>query len=227
MSSRKSSSAKQERNTISVLLADDHGVVRDSLQCLLESASDIRVVAAIPAVSEALTEIERLTPRVAVLKFEMNGVNGVDATRIIVEKSPHVGVIVLSDQSSPTVLRRALEAGARGYLTRESSGEELLKAIREVAEGKRYLGRGLAEGFVDLYRGGRSSAGGVEGLTVTERNILRLVANGGSNPSISKALGLSTRTVETYRLRMMRKLGVDNLASLVKYAIRHGIVPLE
>jgi len=212
---------------ISVLLADDHGIVRDGLRCLLETASDIKVVASIAGVSEALREIERAAPKVAVLKFEMNGVNGVDATRIIGEKAPQVAVIVLSDQSSPTVLRRALEAGARGYLTRESSGEELLKAIREVAEGKRYLGRGLAEGFVDLYGGPRTGARSVEGLTVTERNILRLVANGGSNPSISKALGLSTRTVETYRLRMMRKLGIDSLAALVKYAIRHGIVPLE
>ncbi|MGH8764931.1 MAG: LuxR C-terminal-related transcriptional regulator [Burkholderiales bacterium] len=207
-----------------MLLADDHGIVRDGLRCLLDNADDIKVVAAIATIGEAVREIERLAPRVAVLKFEMNGV---DATRLVVEKAPQLGVIVLADHGSPRVLQRVLEAGALGYLTRESSGEELFKAIREVAAGKRYLERGLAGSFVDIYRGARAGTEGVEGLTLTERNILRLVANGGSNPSISRALGLSTRTVETYRLRMMRKLGIDSFASLVKYAIRHGVVPLE
>ena len=201
--------------------------MRDSLRCLLEASADIKVVAAIAGLTGALHEVERLAPKVVVLKLESHGVNGIDATRVILEKMPQVGVIVLSEQGSPGVLRRALEAGARGFLTGESTGEDLLKAIHDVASGRRFLGRGLAEGFVELYQSKRRDARTVEGLTATELNILRLVANGGSNPSISKALGLSTRTVETYRLRMMRKLGVDSLASLVKDAVRHGIVPLE
>ena len=224
MSARKPSGSRQDRDRIPVVVVFDHGVLRDGLRSLLEEAGDVRVVATLATAGDALREIERTAPRVAVLKLELNGM---EAVRTILEKAPRVGVIMLSDQSSPAALRRALEAGVLGYLAGASSGEELLKAVREVAEGRRYLGRGLAEGFVDLYGETRPGTRNVERLTATERNILRLVANGGSNPSISKALGLSTRTVETYRLRMMRKLGVDSLAALVKYAIRHGIVPLE
>jgi len=224
VSARKSSGSRQDRDRIPVVVVFDHGVLRDGLRSLLEEAGDVRVVATLATAGDALREIARTAPRVAVLKLELNGM---EAVRTILEKAPRVGVIMLSDQSSPAALRRALEAGVLGYLAGASSGEELLKAVREVAEGRRYLGRGLAEGFVDLYGETRPGTRNVERLTATERNILRLVANGGSNPSISKALGLSTRTVETYRLRMMRKLGVDSLAALVKYAIRHGIVPLE
>lgn len=215
------------RLPISVLLADDHGVLRDGLHALLGAHADFRVVATVGDGALAVQEAERLQPRVALVGMTLAGLNGIEVARILAGKAPAVAVIVLSEHTAPLIVRRALEAGANGYLTKHGSGEEVLRAVREVAAGRRYLGQGPAERFIDAYRSVRRDGQEVEGLTATERNILKLVAEGRSNARAADELRLSPRTVETYRLRLMRKLGVGDLASLVKYAIRHGIVPLE
>jgi DNA-binding NarL/FixJ family response regulator len=151
--------------------------------------------------------------------------NGIDATRTIVQRKPETGVIVLSMQDSSSVIESALQAGARGYLTKHSAGDEVVRAVREVAAGKRYLGGNVADKVFDRL-GGRGAPAREE-LTGTERDILRLVADGRSNSEVAAQLRLSTRTVETYRIRLMRKLDLDNLAALVKFAIRHGITSLD
>jgi len=222
-----SNSTRTKRASISVLLADDHGVVRDGLAELLHRDGDIKVVAAVADGAAAVREAARLKPQIALLGIALSALNGLDAARALAEKAPGVSVIILSGQSSPGTVRRALEAGALGYLGKESSGEEVLKAIRAVAAGKRYLGQGLAEKFIDDPRGAQRGEQQGENLTATERNILRLVAEGKSNSEAAELIGLSARTVETYRLRLMRKLGIGDLASLVKYAIRQGITSLE
>lgn len=209
-----------------MLVADDHGVLRDGLAAILRGHDDIKVVAAVADGAAAVREAERLRPRIAVLGLALSALNGIDTARALTEKAPDVSIIILSAQSSPLAARRALEAGALGFLGKESSGEDVLKAIRTVAAGKRYLGQGLAEKVVDEARTARGEHQ-VQSLTATERNILKLVAEGKSNAEVADMIGLSARTVETYRLRLMRKLGIGDLASLVKYAIRQGITSLD
>jgi DNA-binding NarL/FixJ family response regulator len=217
----------RSRSRISVLVASDQPILRDGLRAILDRESDIRVVASVGDGSEAVREAERHRPQVALLGIAIAGLNGIEATRIIVERSPAVGVLILSVHSTPAVVQHALDAGALGYLSRECSGDELVKGVRAVAAGHRYLSQGLAAKFLDRHRGVGRGEQAVESLTATERQILKLVAEGESNPAVAKVLGLSPRTVETYRLRLMRKLGIENFASLVRYAIRHGITPLD
>ena len=220
-------STRPKRGPIAVLLADDHAVLRDCLAGLLGHEEDLKVVASVADGEAALREAERLHPRVVVLGGSLGPMSGVDTARALAQKVPGVAVVLLAAHSAPSAVRRALEAGVLGCLGRESSGEEVVKAIRAAAAGKRYLGESIAEKFVDDARPAARGELQIETLTSTERNILRLVSEGKSNAEVAEIIGLSARTVETYRLRMMRKLGIGNLASLVKYAIRQGITTLE
>jgi DNA-binding NarL/FixJ family response regulator len=216
------------RTRISVLLAEGHGVLRDGLRAIFHGEQDIRVVAVVNDGGAAVEEAARHLPTVAILGMTLAGLNGIETARLLAQKSPEVAILILALHSSPMGVRRALEAGAVGYLGRDGNRDEVLQAVRSVAAGKRYLGQGLAEGFL-RDAGGQPLQGeqSLEALTSTEREILRLVADGLSNPQVAEKLGLSRRTVETYRLRLMRKLGIEDLASLVKYAIRHGLATLD
>lgn len=227
MPSRGTPAVTRSRSGISVLVAYDQPILRDGLRAIVGGQRDMRVVACVGVGSEVAREAERHRPQVAVLGIALAGLNGIEATRIIAGRSPAVGVLILSAQSTPAQVQRALDAGALGYLSHECSGDELLKGVRAVAAGHRYLSQGLAERFLDHHRGVVRGARAVESLTATEQQIVKLVAEGASNPAVAKVLGLSPRTVETYRLRLMRKLGIENLASLVRYAIRQGITPLD
>jgi DNA-binding NarL/FixJ family response regulator len=208
-----------------VLIGEEHGIVRDGLRSLLEKHDDMRVVAAVHDGREAVAAAERFLPQVVIMEFNLRLLNGIDATRAIVQRKPETGVIVLSMHDSGTLIQRALHAGARGYLTKDADGEELVKAVREVAAGKRYLGNSVADKVLDTPR--RPGAGVLEDLTATECDILRLVVDGKSNAEVANQLRLSIRTVETYRIRLMRKLDIGDLPSLVKFAIRQGITALD
>lgn len=227
MLSRTAHAHRRGNSRIAVLLADDHPVVRDGVRCLLERRPDVRVIAAVADGSAAIREAERLEPHVVVMDITMPGLNGIDATRVIADKMPAVAVIIFSVHSSPIIVRRAIKAGARGYVCKDAATEELVRAVRAVAGGKRYIGQGLAQNLLDVQEGPRNGDRTQEALTTAERNILKLVVEGKSNPEVAATIGLTPRTVETYRLRLMRKLGIENLPSLVRYAIRHGIIPLE
>jgi DNA-binding NarL/FixJ family response regulator len=216
---------KKSAAAIKVLIADEYSIVRDGLRSLLEQHDDLRVVGAMNDGRETLAAAERLTPHVVVLELGVHVSEGLEAVRAIAQKMPDIAVIVLSMHDSSVVIQRALQAGASGYLTRHSSGEELVKAVREVAAGKRYIADNLADKVFETLR--RRAPGALEELTSTESDILRLVADGKSNAEVGAHLGLATRTVETYRIRLMRKLNLDDLASLVKFAIRHGITSLD
>ncbi|HEX2565864.1 MAG TPA: response regulator transcription factor [Burkholderiales bacterium] len=210
---------------ITVLLADDHGVIRDGLRCLLEAETDLRVVGTARNGQEAVREAKRLAPQVLLMDVAMPVMGGIDAARAVHEARPDIGVIFLSVQDGSSVVHRALEAGARGYLSKECSAAELLKAIRAVAAGKRYFGKGIAERVFD--RLGATVRQGVDSLNARERELVRLVTEGKSNAQVAGLLELSPRTVETYRIRIMRKLELDNLAALVKFAVRNGITTLD
>jgi DNA-binding NarL/FixJ family response regulator len=210
---------------ITVLLADDHGVIRDGLRCLLEAQSDLRIVGTARNGQEAVREAKRLSPQVVVMDISMPILGGIEAAQAIHEAKRDVGILFLSVQDASTVVHRALEAGGRGYLSKECSGQELVRAIRAVAAGKRYFGKGIAEKVFE--RLGSPVRQGIDSLNAREREIVRLVAEGQSNVEVAGLLKLSPRTVETYRIRIMRKLGCDNLPELVKFAIRQGLTTLD
>jgi DNA-binding NarL/FixJ family response regulator len=218
---------RNRRSRISILLVDPHPVLREGIQCMLERHADLRVIASVADAGAAIRESERLRPHVVIMDITMPGMNGIDATRLLTAKATGVGVVILSIHTSPVIVRRAIEAGALGFLSKDAGTDELLRAVRTAAAGERYISQRLAHGLLDARRGTGHSEFAVEVLTSTERDILRLVTEGRSNFEVAAAIGLSPRTVETYRGRLMRKLGVDNLPSLVRYAIRHGIIPLD
>jgi DNA-binding NarL/FixJ family response regulator len=209
---------------IEVLLADDHGVLRDGVRRLLEATGDIRVAAVVSDGRHAVAESARVKPDVVVMDVSMPGLDGIEATRAIVAQAPMVRVLILSMYSDRDVVLRALEAGARGYLLKETAGGEVAIAVRALAAGRRYLGKGVATGSFRDFPHPRSHG---SRLTATEREIVRLVAEGRTSAEAADFLGLSPRTVETYRNRLMQKLAIGDFSSLVKYAIRSGITRLE
>jgi DNA-binding NarL/FixJ family response regulator len=207
---------------INVLLADDHGVLRDGVQRLLESNSDIKVIATVDDGLAAVEKAVELQPDVVVMDVSMPGLNGLEATRRIADRVPATGVAILSMHSSTEMVREAFAAGARGYLLKESAGDEVVRAVRAVAAGRRFFGEGVVDKVLV-----ENTGSGIASLTAREREVLRLIADGKSNAEAAAILGLSPRSVETYRARLMEKLAIEDLASLVKLAIRHGITTLE
>ncbi len=210
---------------IKVLLADDHAVLRDGMQHLLEHHEDIRVVGTADNAQEALRLAATTSPDVVILDIAMPGLTGIEATRELRSSLPHVAVIILSMYCSPELVRTALRAGARGYLRKEEAGEEVVKAVRAVADGRNFLGVGIAELLIEGCRDEERTT--LFTLTTRDRELLRLIIDGKTNSETAAVLGLSPRSVETYRLRLMHKLHVKDLPSLVKYAIRSGLTTLD
>jgi DNA-binding NarL/FixJ family response regulator len=216
----------KEEMLIKVLVADDHCVVREGLISLLREQPDLRVVGAVGDGKAAVKEARQLSPHVVVMDVSMPLLDGIDATRAIVAADAKCGVVVLTMHESSSVVLRALEAGARGYLTKKCAAAELVKAVREVFRGKRYLAHDVADGVLErLHERGAPEA--LRSLTDTEREILKLAAAGKSNAEMAQVLRLTHRTVETYRLLMMRKLDLKGVPALVKFAIRNGLTSLE
>jgi DNA-binding NarL/FixJ family response regulator len=211
---------------ITVILADDHPVVRDGLCFLLNAQPDIKVVGTADNGHEAVQLAEKLNPNVAVMDIAMPLLNGIEATQQITSSCPHTRVMILSIHFTSVHIQRALQAGAMGYLLKESAGEEVVEAIRTVHEGRRYLSRKIAETVVEDYV--RQGGGDVlEGLSPRERQVLQLIAEGKTSAEAAQILYLSVKTVETYRSRFMQKLGLKDMTALVKFAIQHGIISLE
>jgi|WetSurMetagenome_2_1015567.scaffolds.fasta_scaffold23426_3 two-component system, NarL family, response regulator NreC len=215
--------------TISVVLADDHAVVRDGLKSLLNAQADIRVVGEATNGQEAVREVARLRPAVAVLDVSMPELNGIEATRRIQGASPATRVVILSMYATGEHIFQALRAGAVGYLLKESAGAEVVNAVRAAYGGRRYLSQRISDTVVDSFlrhRGAEHAESPLARLSAREREVLQLVVEGHSSAQIAQRLLLSPNTVDTYRSRLMEKLGVDNLPGLVKFAIQHGLTPL-
>lgn len=212
--------------TITVLIADDHAVVRDGLRLLLENQSDISVIGEVADGREAVDAVLRLKPDVVVMDLAMPHLNGADATALIVEKGESTRVVMLSMYSTAEHVFRALQAGALGYLRKESAGSEVVDAVRTVHAGRRYLSQKITESVVDDYIRKRSVESPLESLSQREREILQLLVEGRSGVEISRLLNLSPKTVDTYRSRMMQKLGIGDLPGLVKFALQHGLTTL-
>jgi len=216
--------------SITVLLADDHAVVRDGLQALLQAQGDIEVVGHAANARDAIQETVRLSPDVAIVDIAMPGLNGIHATRQISEVCPATQVIILSMYSTPEYVYRALRAGARGYMVKQSAGSEVVEAIRAVHSGFRYLSRKIESTVVDEYlRQGEAlgRTGPLARLTSREREVLELVVEGKTSTEIGEILFLSPRTVEGYRRSLKKNLGIGDLPGLVKFAIQHGLIRLR
>ena len=214
--------ASSSRHVINVLLADPQQIVREGVAALLAGHADIRVVGAVGSGREAVKEVERLGVHVLVTETALAGLGGVEAVRALRSRKCPAGVIFLSNQLCGSVVQDAVEAGARGYLGKDVDAAELVQAIRAVAAGKRYFPKEIADKLLD----GLCPDSEPRLLSSRERDIVRLVAEGKSNAEVAKLVNLSARTVETYRIRIMRKLGCDGMAALVKFAVREGLTTL-
>ena len=211
--------------TIRVLLADDHAVLRDGLAALLQAQEDITVVAHAQDGREAVRKAAELKPDVAIMDIVMPELDGIEATRLVHQSSPRTHVVILSMYSTTEHIFRALQAGAKGYILKESAGAELVAAVRGVHAGRRYLSQKITETVVDDYIREHHPTDPLGKLSSRERQILQLVAAGKSTADIAGALFLSPKTVDTYRSRLMQKLDIDNVAGLVKFAIACGLTP--
>ncbi|HVW68450.1 MAG TPA: response regulator transcription factor [Steroidobacteraceae bacterium] len=209
-----------------VFVADDHAIVRDGLTTLLAAQQDMQVVGAAANGREAVVEVLRLAPRVAILDISMPELDGIEATRQILAANEAVHVMILSMHAGAQHVFHALEAGVRGYLLKESASREVIEAVRIVQSGRRYLSPRVAE-IVAQGVGDRRGVSPLNSLSRREREILKLVADGHSSAKIGALLHLSPKTVDTYRSRMMQKLHVSDLAGVIKLAIQHGLTTLE
>ena len=213
--------------SIDVLLLDDHAVVRDGLQALLAAQPDIRVVGSFGDAARAVQFAAEAPPDVAVLDIAMPGLDGIEAARRIHDQCPDTHILMLSMHASPEHVYQALRAGASGYVLKESAGGEVVAAVRAVHAGRRYLSEKLSPHALDDYIRERGTDHPLERLSRRELQVLKLIVDGASSAEVGALLGLSPKSIDTYRSRMMAKLDIDDLASLVKFAIRHGITSVE
>ncbi len=205
---------------ISVLLADDHALVRRGFRLMLEDDPEIQVVAEANDGDEAVRLTNKLKPNVVVMDCAMPGLNGMDATRQIRETHPNIAVIMLTMHAEDTWVRRALEAGANGYVLKSAVDLDLPDAVKKVAEGHTVLDPKVSRPSV--LKGEKNL-----GLTNRELEILQLIVGGKSNKEIASALALSVNTVAVHRANIMEALGIHNTAELVVYAIKNGLVNLS
>ena len=211
---------------IRILLADDHTMVRQGLRSLLEEEADISVVGEARDGPETIALTESLRPDVLVVDLMMPGVGGLEVMRQVGRKVPSTRFVVLSMYANEAYVVEALRSGAMAYVLKDTGAEELVRAIRHVAQGGRYLSPPLSEGALEAYLERVRGGGAEEALTPREREVLQLAAEGRSNAEIAERLFISPRTAETHRANLMRKLGLHSQAELIHYAFQSGLVPV-
>jgi two-component system response regulator NreC len=204
---------------ISVVLADDHAVVRGALKALLEGQEDLEVVGEAGSIAEARAIVAELEPRVLVLDVNLPDGLATDALPELREEAPETRVVLLTMERDLTLARRALDAGASGYLFKDSAHLALIEAVRAAAAGRQHLGPAVAAG---LKNDGGSAERPV--LSPRETDVLKLMALGHTNREIGEQLSLSVRTVETHRAHIQQKLGLSSRPELTRYALTHGLI---
>jgi len=210
---------------IGVLLVDDHGIVRDGLTALLDGHFSMHVVGAASNGKEAILLARRLRPDVIVMDLVLPELSGVDATQRILAALPLTRVVILSSCDSSEDVFRAMRAGARGYVLKESAAAEIIKAVLAVHGGQRYLSPSITGVVIDALLGNPESVSPLESLSPREREVLHLTVAGASSAEIGQKLSLSRKTVDTYRSRVMDKLGVADLADLIRFAVARAMTP--
>ena len=208
---------------IRIVIADDHHLIRKGLRKLLESESDIRVIAEAADGKDAIETAGRHRPDVVVMDVEMPGINGIEATGRIRTEYPGTQVVMLSMHSDPVLIRQAFDRGARGYVLKKSIGMELVTAIRTVCRGVTFHSQAIEQSEYAVEQQPRSTT---LQLTVREREVLRLIAAGNTNQQIADTLRISIKTVEIHRSNLMAKLSTHSLPDLIRTAIRMGLVEL-
>ncbi len=209
-----------------VLLADDHGILRSGLKMLIDSHGAYEVVAQASNTQEAIDKAIAEQPDVAIVDITMPGGGGVKATEEIVAACPNTRVIALTMHEDPAYLKAVFQAGAKGFVVKRSADTRLLDAIQSVVDGEMYTDPAMGSVIIDqgpgAPKGGEGT--GFESLSIREREVLTLLSQGHTNREAAEHLGLSMRSIETYRARINEKLGFANKADLVRYALEHGIL---
>lgn len=215
---------------IRVLVADDHAIIREGLRVMLGNQADMQVVGVAANGREAIQLVDEYEPDITVMDISMPELNGVEAIQQMMPRHPHMQVVVLSIHETKPYVFRALKAGARGYLLKETAGLEVVDAVRAVHRGERYLSQSISELLTtESFQKLESlvDVSPLEALSPREREILQLVAEGKTSQEISERLFISPKSVDTYRSRLMHKIGVEDMAGVVKFAIQHGVISLE
>ena len=215
------------KKTIKVLLVDDHPVVRKGLWSCLANKGGLRIVGEAADGAEAIRQARELVPDVVLMDLSMPKMDGVAVTETLRREAPEVKVLVLSGHNNRESVLRILQAGARGYVLKDAPPEELVRAIETVHQGEAFLSPDVARFALNDYVSSSSPNLPLTRLSSREREVLVHIAEGQSNKDIASRLGVSVRTVETHRERIMRKLSIHSVAGLTKFAITHGLVSLE
>jgi DNA-binding NarL/FixJ family response regulator len=213
--------------TLRILIADDHAVVADGIRHLLAAQSDLEVVGTAADGAEAVRLAEELRPDVTLLDVVMPQMSGIDAAREIVQRDAEARVLMLSMYSDSERVYQSLQAGARGYVLKRDLAEELIDAIRQVGAGGRYLSPSVTDAVITDYLHEKKAPDALRQLSSRERHVLQMLVEGKSAAWVARKLHLSPRTIETYKARLMRKLGLSDLPALVKFAVRNGLTPLD
>jgi DNA-binding NarL/FixJ family response regulator len=205
-----------------ILLADDHAVVRQGFRMILGAQADLEIIGEAGNGREAVSMSETLHPDVVVMDVAMPELNGIEATRRIMETAPHTRVLALSMHKDSVYVREILRAGARGYLLKDSIDVDLLAAVRAVAKGEGYLSPGVSDSVLSDYR--KHVTDPLDLLSSREREVLQLIAEGKTNKDIATLLNLSVYTVDAHRGRIMEKLNLHSTSELVRFAVRKGLI---
>jgi len=210
--------------TITIMIVDDHSIVTEGIQVLLSLERDMHVIGSAADGRQALKLAKKHKPHIVLMDISMPSLNGIEALQQMHEASPDTRVLILSMHANRSYILRAINAGAYGYVLKESAGTELIDAIHAAVAGRTYFSQSVR----DLYeRRSTDFSNPLETLSNREREVLQLTVEGKTGAEIAEILYLSPKSVETYRSRLMRKLNLNNLPELVKFAIQHGLTPLE
>lgn len=217
-------------NPIRIVLAEDHGMMRDGLRALIRKEEGMRIVGEAETGTQAIDYAQRLGPHLMILDIGLPEVNGIDATRLILKEHPHIKIIGLSMHADRSLVGEMLKAGACGYVPKDCAYEELIEAIHQAMDGNTYLSPDITRGVVDSFvrnppEQGEESAFAM--LSDRERQVLQLLSEGNATKEIADKLGVSVRTAETHRRNIMDKLDMRSVAELTKYAIRTGLTTLD
>jgi two-component system nitrate/nitrite response regulator NarL len=217
----------ENKQKIKVLVVDDHPVVRKGLHTCLARQDRLKIVGEACNGDEAIAKTRELSPDIVLMDIDLPGMSGLAVTELLRKESPSLKVLVLSVHSNKDYIFRIIQAGAHGYVSKESSPDELLRAIETVCEGEPFFSPEIARAALNqlVTSGGKKEP--FAQLTDREREVLALIAEGRSNKEVASELGIGVRTIETHRERIMRKLGIHTIAGLTRFAIQNGVISLE